>query len=242
MSGSFASPPPSLFPEAQAQPGLLASKEALRRWFELALDLIFPPHCAGCGRVDTRWCERCQRSMDAVPLSAHVTPHPPLVSAAATGPHEGILQHAVWALKFDNGRHLAIPLGDRLAARLDMLGWPADAVVVPVPLHPSRLAERGYNQSQLLAERLAVLTGQPCLPHALSRVRQTRSQVGLNHDQRQANMAGAFAANPDQVSERNVLLLDDVYTTGSTMAACAEAALTAGAHAVYGLTVTAAGG
>lgn len=242
MPGLFASSTTSGTPEAQAQPGLLASDGAVRRWLGLALDLVFPPRCAGCGRVDVRWCARCQRSLDAVPLTALVTPHPPLADAAATGPHEGLLQRAVWALKFDNGRHLAGPLSDRLAARLRTLAWPADAVIVPVPLHPSRLAERGYNQSQLLAEQLAVSVGRLCMPHALRRVRQTRSQVGLDHSQRQANMAGAFAAAPEQISGHNVLLLDDVYTTGSTMAACADAALAAGAQAVYGLTVTAAGG
>ncbi|MGQ9888084.1 MAG: ComF family protein [Aggregatilineales bacterium] len=229
-------------PEAQAQPGLLASDGAVRRWLDLALDLVFPPRCAGCGRVDARWCARCQRRLEALPLAAPVTPHPPLAAAAATGPHEGLLQRAVWALKFDNGRHLAGPLGDRLAARLSALDWPADAVIVPVPLHPARLAERGYNQSQLLAEQLAASTGRLCMPYALKRVRQTRSQVGLDRDQRQANMAGAFAAESEQISGRSVLLLDDVYTTGSTMAACAEAAHAAGARAVYGLTVTAAGG
>lgn len=228
-------------PEAQAQPGLPPSVNHVRGLLALALDLIFPPRCAGCGRVDRRWCDRCQRDLEAAPSAAHVTPHPPLAAAAAAGAHDGLLQRAIWALKFDNGRYMAGPLGDRLAARLGTLDWPAD-MIVPVPLHPARLAERGYNQAQLLAERLAAVTGLPCVPGALARQRQTQSQVGLDHVQRQANVSGAFTAQPEAVAGRGVLVLDDVYTTGSTLAACAEAALTAGACAVYGLTVTAARG
>lgn len=241
MPGSPAFTPTGTLTEAQAQPGLLASESPVRRLLTLALDLVFPPRCAGCGRVDVRWCERCQRELDAVQLTALVVPHPPLESAAATGTHAGILQQAVWALKFDNGQFLAAPLGDRLASRLQTLNWPVD-LIVPVPLHPTRQAERGYNQSQLLAERLAARTGLPCMPDAVRRLRQTSSQVGLNHSQRQVNMAGAFAAQSERVMGHVVLLLDDVYTTGSTLAACAEAALAAGARSVYGLTVTAARG
>lgn len=241
MPGPSVSPPTYTPPEAQARPGLPPSVRQARGLLALALDLIFPPRCAGCGRVDVRWCDRCQRSLEAVPSAARVALRPPLTAAAATGAHDGLLQRAIWALKFDNGRCLAGPLGDRLAARLGALGWPAD-IIVPVPLHPARLAERGYNQAQLLAERLAAAAGLPCVPDALSRQRQTQSQVGLDHVQRQANMSGAFAAQPEAVAGRSVLVLDDVYTTGSTLAACAEAALAAGARAVYGLTVTAARG
>jgi ComF family protein len=136
---------------------------------------------------------------------------------------------------------MAMPLGDRLAVRLAALHWPVD-VIVPVPLHPARLAERGYNQSALLADRLAALTGLPCAPQAVVRQRQTQSQVGLDQAQRQANMAGAFVARPEAAAGHTLLLVDDVYTSGSTLAACAEAALAAGARAVYGLTVTAARG
>lgn len=241
MPGLSVSTTTALTQEAQAPPGLPASVRSARALLALALDLVFPPRCAGCGRVDARWCSRCQRALDAVPLAARVTPLPPLAAAAATGAHDGLLQRAVWALKFDNSRFMADPLGDRLASRLDALSWPVD-IVAPVPLHPARLAERGYNQSQLLAERLAALTGVPCVPETLTRQRQTLSQVGLDHDQRQANMAGAFMAQPAVAAGRAVLVLDDVYTTGSTLAACAEAALAAGARAVYGLTVTAARG
>lgn len=229
------------YPEAQVLPGLPASNASVRRLLSLALDLLYPPLCAGCGRIDVRWCARCQQALDSIPLQAETVPHLPLSDAAATGSHEGLLQSAVWALKFDNNRDMAIPLGDRLAQQLGRLTWQPD-MIVPVPLHPARMAERGYNQSQLLAERMAAQVSLPCIPGALARLRQTQSQVGLNQQQRQSNMEGAFSAESEFVTGHTVLLIDDVYTTGATLAACAEAALNAGAHVVYGLTVTAARG
>jgi ComF family protein len=103
---------------------------------------------------------------------------------------------------------------------------------VPVPLHPDRLRERGFNQSLLLAQhvgdRLAVQ-----VTEALVRTRRTNAQVNLGAKQRMANVAGAFAIQPEiQVAGLSVVLIDDVVTTGSTLSACAEALLSAGASSV----------
>jgi ComF family protein len=113
-------------------------------------------------------------------------------------------------------------------------------MVVPVPLHMARLAERGYNQAQLVAEYLASHAGLRCEPTALLRQRSTRSQVELGAVERLANLANAFRGDPALLSNQTILLIDDVYTTGATLSNCAQAALDAGAKAVYGLTVTAA--
>jgi ComF family protein len=113
-------------------------------------------------------------------------------------------------------------------------------MIVPVPLHTSRLRERGYNQSQLLGEHVAALTGIGCIPAALQRIRATQSQVTMTAQERLTNVRDAFTANPSSAAGRTILLIDDVYTTGATLSACAEALLLVGALAVYGLTVTAA--
>jgi len=176
--------------------------------------------------------------MDAIPLDSRVEPHPPLTAVAVTGQHVGILQSAQWSLKYENVPEVAEPLGKRLAERFVLLNWTID-MIVPVPMHTSRLRERGYNQAQLLGEVAAQELGLTCVPDAIKRLRQTQSQVTLNAQERLANMQNAFEAEPRFVSGQRILLIDDVYTTGATLAACAQAALDAGAIAVYGLAVTA---
>jgi ComF family protein len=111
--------------------------------------------------------------------------------------------------------------------------------VVPVPLHPQRSAERGYNQSELLAQVFADRCAIACEPGWIQRTRFTRPQVGLDMTARRHNVTDAFRAAP-QVAGKTILLIDDVFTTGATLQACAEAARDAGARAVYGLTLAAA--
>jgi ComF family protein len=167
-------------------------------------------------------------------------PLPPLAGVAATSVHTGALREAVQALKYENGRSLAQrPLGERLVERLATLNWTID-ILIPVPLHTERLQSRGYNQAQLLGEYVAETMMLPISPAALTRQRYTQSQVELGAQARLANVQDAFVADPQAVSGKTILLIDDVYTTGATLSACAVAALAAGARTVYGLTVTAA--
>ena len=223
--------------DTEAHTGLLLS--TARSLLDAGLDLLFPPRCAGCGRVDTVWCERCQADINAIPYRNEVSTIEPLTASAATGVHEGKLQEAVQALKYENARALSVPLGQRLSACLAQLEWTID-MIVPVPLHMSRLKERGYNQAQVLGAFVAAQHNVAFVPDAIVRWRSTNSQVGLTRDQRQSNVAGAFTGKSERVSHRTILLIDDVFTTGSTLKACAQAALDAGASAVYSLTVTVA--
>lgn len=227
--------------EARVSPGLFAPRRKLHALFDLLVDLIFPPRCAGCGRVDTLWCDQCQSVIDTIPLTPHANPLEPLNGIASTAVHQGILQSAVQALKYENAVHMGVPLGNRLASRLKLTNWTAD-MIVPVPLHTTRLAERGYNQAYIIAKQVALQMNVPCVPEALSRQRYTHSQVGLNRQERLANTEDAFIASPDLVHGKTILIIDDVYTTGATLSNCAHAALEVGAVAVYGLTVTVARG
>jgi ComF family protein len=147
------------------------------------------------------------------------------------------LRLAVQALKYENLTLLCGPLGDRLCAAFQATNWSVDAII-PVPLHPNRRATRGYNQAQLLAEEVARAFSLPCLPTAIQRLRDTPSQVTLSQTQRQQNMIDAFSADSRDIVDKTILIIDDVCTTGATLNACAQAALGAGARAVYGLTVT----
>lgn len=115
-------------------------------------------------------------------------------------------------------------------------------LVIPVPLGEDRLRFRGYNQVDLFAGPLAELLGLRYLPGALRRDRETRSQVGLTGDQRRVNLADAFRASAELVAGRRVLLVDDVFTTGSTGNACARALKEAGAAHVFLFTLARAVG
>ena len=116
------------------------------------------------------------------------------------------------------------------------LNWHVE-VLIPAPLGKSRLKERGYNQVALVARPLAYETGLTYSPNGLRKVRETESQVGLNISQRRENVRNAYQADPTVVTQKSILLMDDVATTGSTISACTEALLSAGAQDVFALTI-----
>jgi ComF family protein len=193
------------------------------------LDLLFPPRCAACGRVDTGWCPACARDLAALPLDPHDD-----ADIVSTGAHSGLLQAAVQGLKYHGVRTLAEPLGARVAA---VTGFRPD-VVVPVPASTARIRSRGYNQAALIAAACARSLGVPVDPLALIRLRETRSQVGLTRLERLENVVGAFAADPARVTGAAVLLVDDVYTTGATLRECLAALRAAGASEARAVTVS----
>lgn len=156
-------------------------------------------------------------------------------AAYCYGSYEGVLRQLIHLFKYTKIPTLARPLSDFLAAAL-----PRDEgfdTVVPVPLHWWRRWQRGFNQSELLAREIARRTGLPFC-RALRRARATATQAGLSHGARRRNVAGAFHARRPAAAlrGRNVLLIDDVMTTGSTAAACALALKRAGADRVTLLT------
>ncbi len=176
--------------------------------------------------------------VDAIPITRIRTRAGSIALVAATGVHQGELQRLVQALKYEDARALAQPLGKRMALRVSQEQLAIDGVAA-VPLHAQRLRERGYNQSKLLAAQVAELLGKPDYSNYIRRDRNTRSQVGLSRKERLTNVEGAFFAAPVFIGKR-ILLVDDVFTTGATLQACAQTLVTGGATTVYAVTVTAA--
>ncbi len=193
------------------------------------VDLIYPPRCPLCGEAiaaQTGLCTPCWSNLE-VPQSA---PGDDVIAATLYNDASRDL-----VLSYKHGRKLALaPMMARLmAARLDGLG--GDWVLVPVPLHRWRLWQRGFNQSALLAREIAKLTGALVLLDGLIRHKPTRSLGGLGAKERRAELSGAIRVNgkrADRIAGANILLIDDVLTSGATSEVCKAALRKAGAGQV----------
>jgi len=187
---------------------------------------------AFANRSDAR-CGLCQRA------------HPPYERAVAYGSYDAGLRDLIHLLKYQQVRPAAAVLGRMVANVVAGLepSLPAGFIqVVPVPLHPSKQAQRGFNQAELIAraalqhlarpDRFQLRTG------LLVRQRETGSQIGLTRHQRRENLRGAFAVtDPAQIAQRDILVVDDVFTTGTTASECARVLRRAGAARVWVVTV-----
>jgi ComF family protein len=217
-----------------------------------ALDLALPARCPGCGTEGPPICGACLPSLDArlelpagIPIGLPSDVPPPLLQLEWCAPFTGLIRHALHELKYAGEKRLAIPLGAAIARRWRRAGAGGD-LLVPVPVHAERARSRGYDQAELIARAAARELGLPCAP-ILERARATIAQFDLDRSARATNVRGAFRLRPRPAGakERNsrplagrwVILIDDVVTTGATLAACAEPLLAAGAIGVSAATV-----
>ena len=222
------------------------------RWTWSGLDLLFPPVCGGCGRTGWRWCPDCQKRVPLIRepfcelCGIPTNGNDRCEKCKANPPVYRVMRSwAVFDSPIQNGLHTMkyrgnISFGDALASQmvgfLQSLDWKVD-MMIPIPLGKKRLKERGYNQVALVAQPLAYAVDLEYAPQALWKSKETRSQVGLNISQRRDNVQDAYQANPMIVKNKAVLIMDDVATTGSTIASSAEALLAAGAKDVYAITI-----
>lgn len=197
----------------------------------VALDLVFPPHCVNCERAGSFLCARCLATVEAAQQRGIAGLDDVRVAVAYTHAASA----AIHAFKYEGQVQLVEMLGGWLCELLD--GISGIDCVVAVPLHPQREAMRGYNQAALLASHVARHYGWAFVPEAVSRIRETPSQVNLTAQERRDNVNGAFAAEPTHAAGRHILLIDDVLTTGATLVACAEALRGAGAKYIAGAAV-----
>lgn len=224
----------------------------IRNIFGHVLNWIYPPSCVSCGSPGALICEECLSKLPAV--GEHFCSHcgKPLKknhtcrlcgksdfrfqSARAPYLYDGPVSAMIKKLKFAGMLSLVPILTQYLTDCWQNLGWEAD-LIVPIPLSRSRQAQRGFNQSELIARQFGKSIGIPCEPGALMKQRETKQQVGLDANERRQNLTGAFAAEPIFIRNKRILLIDDVMTTGSTFAECSAVLLDAGAKSVNCLSV-----
>ena len=217
----------------------------------MALDLLFPQWCVGCGKEGDLLCSSCRRLLPRImpplcPRCGRANPSGILCPSCVGWRAEidgirspfrfdGVIRQAIHQLKYRNLRALAVPLAKLLRDYLITTPVPGE-VLVPVPLHQKRLRERGYNQSSLLAQELGKLTNLPVVDDCLIRRGHAPPQARTSTvDERRRNVADAFSCRNHRLQDKRVLLIDDVSTSGATLDACAAVLKVAGATSVWGL-------
>ncbi len=225
----------------------------INRFYRWVLDLVFPPRCEVCRRVGNWLCPTCAGQLQLLegPLClrcGRIWSGSGPCRSCCTAPlkiqilrsaflFEGPIRGAVHALKYRGGVQVVEVLGPALAQAWNHYHLESD-LLVPVPLHIGREAQRGYNQAYQIAAVLGQYVGIPVAERALQRVLNTTSQTKLNREARRSNVAEAFAPGSGlAVTQKRVTLVDDVATTGATLDACAAVLLAHGALQVNAFTL-----
>ena len=202
-------------------------RDSWTNFFKSALDLAYCRSCALCGTFGSdNPCVQCQGEMDLSDPSIEVHFDSPLAFTGSVYRYTGRPGQAVRLLKYARRTSLADFMSRSIREAIETAGIESD-LVVPVPIHWTRLMARGFNQAELISGLL------PFQPHVLRRTRATQSQAGLNSSERLKNLTGAFQVL-ESVKGRSVLLIDDVVTSGQTFGECAKVLREAGATEVGG--------
>ena len=234
----------------------------IRSLLDTLLELFYPSNCVGCGqpqdvgvllceqcketspRVQAPFCRRCSRPFEGVIAGEFSCPNcedrtPAFDCVVSTYQAKGVLRELIHRFKYGRQFYLRRVLTDFLVEAMQdvrIQGSPAD-YLVPVPLHPTRFRERGFNQADALAETLSRRTRLPIL-RCLERRRYTNTQTRYDRQERMQNLRNAFSLRKNSdVREKHLVLLDDVLTTGSTLHECALVLRAAGAESVRAVTV-----
>ncbi|MDD5043522.1 MAG: ComF family protein [Patescibacteria group bacterium] len=235
----------------------------VRKFF---LDLIFPVECLGCKREGQWLCDDCFRKIKPILSNFAACPFCGKVAESeipgelcerhnfyldgiwsACDYKEKLIERAICLLKYNFVEDLSGDLAKLLTNHLERLRGLVDLnnffnYIVPVPLHLKRRAERGFNQSELLAREVADFLSLPFRSDVLKRVKYTPPQVSLDGEKRRVNLKDAFYCDPSiNLHNKKILLIDDVFTTGSTFNECARVLKKSGAALVWGLTIARSG-
>ena len=238
--------------------GILKIRDAISDLKGAIIDFVLSPHCITCGNYlsqqerivcDVCWdnlevlpssfCPVCKTFVEKGMLSCRVCYEKTnLCSVRSIGVFDTYFQKLIHGFKYQQKTSLGQRLGeelieDKVASRFDC--------IIPVPLHSVRKRERGFNQSEILAQELSHITHIPVLKKVLKRTRNTKDQTKLTPEERIENVKGAFTLiDPEKVKSKRVILVDDVMTTGATLGECATVLSKAGADKIMGATIAVA--
>ncbi|OGC24167.1 hypothetical protein A3J90_00700 [candidate division WOR-1 bacterium RIFOXYC2_FULL_37_10] len=202
------------------------------QFLKAILDLVFPPKCEICNSLGPDlFCKKCFAQISYLKPSTFVH---------SIGIYENALKKAIKKFKYGKKTELAKPLGEIMARYIQSnLGRQFIDFFVPVPLYHKRYHERGFNQSELLSHQISIMMGIPTVIGLLYRLRETIPQFDLPKKDRFKNVKGAFAVTaPSFVENRKIALIDDIYTTGSTISECTKVLREAGAQEVHIITLS----
>ncbi|OHA63464.1 MAG: hypothetical protein A2748_03355 [Candidatus Wildermuthbacteria bacterium RIFCSPHIGHO2_01_FULL_45_20] len=231
---------------------------------KLFLNLVFPEICVSCRKEGSHLCQDCISTIDIASASAHIPANSSLNGLFCAASYENrVIRQAIHAFKYSPFlKGMALPLFTIIISHLNFANKPSflvkiwktaaqdpsdsptfsfttqDVLCCPIPLHKRRLKWRGYNQSEELARYLAAFLHIPLENRVLIRKKYTQPQINLEKEARLRNMEEAFdVVHSEEIENKIILLIDDVYTTGSTLENAAKALKQAGANQVWGITV-----
>ena len=211
------------------------------------LDWIYPPDCIVCHKCGYRICPECLSNFRQIQTGCEICgitlakpgickhcqdKRPTYDHLRSLFEYKDVVREAIHQVKFHNDLGLAEKLAEIMSQYLLRLNWQLD-LIVPMPLNERRQYQRGYNQSALLALPIALKTRTKYAPYAIERIKDTKSQVGLSASERWENVADAFSVNSRTIQGKNLLIVDDVVTTGATMNAIAAAVKKGGAKKIF---------
>ncbi len=214
--------------------------EKLIHIFKGFLGLLFPQKCLGCGTKNVILCDKCLNSLPEAPVTEMRG------IFAATSYQDEIVKKAIRLLKYHGIKSLAEPLAELIYRRLKEIRFPlgnriskSDCMIIPIPLSKKRHRERGFNQTELIGRFLSDKMSIRMAANVLYKIKETISQVEIkDREKRLKNLEGAFEVkNAEIIKNKNIILIDDIATTGATLSEARRILKTAGAKKVIGLVV-----
>jgi len=206
------------------------------RWLnkikEGLIDILLPKRCAGCGQEGNYICEKCSLFLSEAPTIFTANGPEELVSIWE---YEGLIKNLIFKIKYQNMFNALDELTEK-AFKIREPYIPEDTIITFVPMFKKKEKQRGFNQAELIAKKVGQITGRKVLP-LLEKIKDTRSQTNLNKKERIANLKDSFQRKDGITSHDNVLLVDDVWTSGATVAECCRVLKKSGVKKVWGFTL-----